>query len=306
MSHQQNIVNKTKTIELSSDTSHTECTSDSCVLPFLYKTSYDCSDDPENTYFHSSFITQLPDYAIFYSTSIELTASINNDLYSPPATLMFFINNKAIRFETPTTTYCSSTCCYKKYTTNTNSSMITNGENTYFLRTLNNMICVNKIVITISFGKELPTISTIQPSSGPIEGGTNVSVFSDNFVDSTENYYCFFGEYNSFFIKTDDTYGWCLSPEVESIGNYQFYIGLFDDTNAKSDILFTLYDIIISSYDVKYYSGSNVLMVFGEGFIDTGVIICKLCNEQSELYTLTGDFWMKTQYYVKLMMYLIS
>ncbi|KAL7718348.1 Serine-threonine protein kinase [Entamoeba marina] len=244
MSHQQNIVNKTKTIELSSDTSHTECTSDSCVLPFLYKTSYDCSDDPENTYFHSSFITQLPDYAVFYSTSIELTASINNDLYSPPATLI----------------------------------------------TLNNMICVNKIVITISFGKELPTISTIQPSSGPIEGGTNVSVFSDNFVDSTENYYCFFGEYNSFFIKTDDTYGWCLSPEVESIGNYQFYIGLFDDTNAKSDILFTLYDIIITSYDVKYYSGSNVLMVFGEGFIDTGVIICKLCNEQSELYTLTGDF----------------
>ncbi|EDR24116.1 serine-threonine protein kinase, putative [Entamoeba dispar SAW760] len=276
------VVNKTKKIKLYSETKQNTCQKEQCSIPYIPQTSFDCSNEasPSDLLSKGEFIIDdLIETMDFYGTTIDLIGSLNKDAFSPPSFIVVKVNNKPVRFGVINEEYLknrSEECCMRRYSESTTDSIVRRGKNIFSIESQSNVICISSIEIKFNYGIQLPDIIILTPSCGPIEGNTTIQVFGNNFKEEGEQYYCWFGSEKSKFDVINSTFGNCLSPNINKIHSYQFHVGYEDDGNVKSNIEFEYYNCSIIKAENQNYQEKQIIMVNGNGFIDTKSIYCKL------------------------------
>ena len=286
-------VYKSKKVKFQSQTSDT-CDNGRCSMPSITRHSFDCSTD-QTTFLSNTFdIVDMPDFVSFYNATIDIEASSNLDLYSPPSEFKFHLNNYVFKMFT-SMNYLENRCCMSHYSMTTQENVIENGLNKFSIDVLTNILCFHSIQIIYNYGKEMPDISLIQPNSGPIEGGTHITVVGTKFGNSS-NYLCHFGEYSSEFEYVDSSHGYCLTPKINQTGEFSFYMASEDDPEIPSQVKFIGYDINISNGELRTMEGNTYVMIFGSGFVATGKIQCYLSNyyDPKQVFIFYGEYVDKT------------
>ena len=131
------------------------------------------------------------------------------------------------------------------------------------------------------------SVSSIQPSFGPLSGGTMARVDGLNFYNSTQegaSILCRFGHVQSTVVTfVNETTLLCVSPPQTSIGSVQVMVSMNGLDYSENSVVFTYRrDIILSTIHPSTLSEKNInathFRLTGANFVDTWRLTCMIAE----------------------------
>lgn len=118
-----------------------------------------------------------------------------------------------------------------------------NGSNHVSFVVFNGSLCLNSMDITLFYQQEGPILNTWGPTSGPREGGTEITFFVD-FYQADKTYYCNFPSGSIQAQMTGNGYGTCTTPAVATDGSVSIIFSTVNSIGVSNNIgraVFTFY-----------------------------------------------------------------
>ncbi|KAL7723027.1 Map3k delta-1 protein kinase [Entamoeba marina] len=255
----------------------------------------DCSYDNNSSLFNTlTFNFTQPPHTFITSQYILFNISTYHDLYSPPPYFSIRINSYKMReFITMDIWNDECTSCVLKKLflpeKTTKPTPFTNGTNTIQITSLINILCISDISIYINYRLIYPYITTVEPTLGPTNGGTNVTIKGKSIYSDYE-YKCCFGDECTIFYQNGNDKGYCLTPPNTEIQRFDLIFNSITNGRhlVESNIFFEYYNAILTSVKIIQNNGNYYIDIHGNGFVYTPNALCKIFNETYEII-LSGN-----------------
>ena len=230
------------------------------------------------------------------SLTLNITATSNRDLYAPPAAFYTTINGQTFSFALTPQPWGASPCDVAVTIAKHLGTMpLEPGNNTLVFGSLNNVLCVASLAVTVPTVSYYPNIQSLSPSAGPIEGNTTVTVAGSSVFPDDLPLCCRFGDTEVPFVHAANaTSGVCVSPP-NATRDVPFALvpgahSPFVEVNTPEEV-FSYYNFTVTGAFVASAGASaaqqHLVSVVGEGFEDFGATECALANA-THRYVVTG------------------
>ncbi|CAM9110992.1 unnamed protein product, partial [Choristocarpus tenellus] len=121
-----------------------------------------------------------------------------------------------------------------------------------------------------------PTVLTMDPSFGPVLGGTHVNVIGAGFANSTE-IACHFGDQTVAAIFIDNMNIWCVAPATRSVGKVSIQVSNYGKHFVSNSLQYRYVPalkVLHTHPSSGPTTGGTTLAILGSGFVGGGKLRC--------------------------------